>query len=145
MVTFQLEPWALFQRDAEDLWYIHAAAIGASLPPALDGTFYQFLESSGQLMILTARRAGCIVGYVMVLVRRHPHYDVLCGFEDAYFLLRSERRGRVGIRMIQRAIEECKARGCKRVFFHEKEAASLPRFFSHLGFSADSTIWVKEL
>lgn len=146
MLTFQLEPWYVFWRDGEDLWREHYAEIGnKDYEMDVDSTLYQAFENAGQLQVLTARKDGRIIGYVVMLVRKHPHYNILCGFEDAYFLTKVERKGLTGVRLLNEAIKCAKVRGVKRVFFHSKVLKDLRRIFTRLGFKHSDELWAKDI
>jgi len=146
MITFQLESWAAFAADAQDLWQQHYAEIGdPTAVMALDHTLYAGFEAAGQLQVLTAREQGRMVGYVVMLVRTHPHYKMLCGFEDAYFLTPSSRKGLTGFRMLKQSVEFAKARGVRKVFFHSKRAKDLQKLFINLGFVHSDELWSKVL
>lgn len=146
MTTFQLEDVdALLGCSA--LFAEHYAEVtDKSLPMALDVPFYRVLEATGQLMILTCRNNGTIIGYVAVIVRRHPHYvTTLCGFEDGYFLTKAHRKGLLGKQMLEAALVQLKARGVKRVFWHSKLAKNLSLLFTRLGFKHVDELWSKDL
>lgn len=146
MVTFQLEDVDALL-GAQQLFEEHYREVtNQSLPMALDVPFYRFLQEAGQLVILTCRKNGTIIGYVAVIVRRHPHYvSTLCGFEDGYFLTKAERKGLLGLRMIKAMLEQLKARGVKRVFWHSKLAKDLSVLFTRLGFTHVDELWSKDI
>lgn len=145
MITFQLEDWETYYRDCQSLWrehYEEVAVDKGNMVFGPDVSFYQFLGKNGGLQILTARSAGRMVGYCLVMVKPHPHYRaVLCGFEDSYFLSKPERKGMTGVRLIQRSVTALRARGVKKVFFMSKEAKPLEAIFRRLGFSPSDRVW----
>lgn len=150
MLTFQRETFGALWPEAEPLMLLHWEEVGADRAKArfrLDVPTFQFLDLSGGLQVLTARRAGAIVGYSMVVIRPHLHYDLLCGFEDAYYLAPEERKGRTGIRLIQKTLEELKRRGVQKVFFHSKTVRPVGKIFERLGFTKSDeiySIWLED-
>lgn len=112
------------------------------MPMRPDDDLFSTMDTQGQLQITTAREAGRLIGYMIFAVRPHPHYaDVLCGFEDAYFLSAPSRKGWAGINLIKNAISALKKRGVKRVFIHTKKAKNMGRVLTFLGLSHSDEIY----
>lgn len=145
MITHQVEPWASYRRDCDTLWVEHYDEIAgdkARMPMRPDEALFRNLEAAGQLQIMTAREAGKLVGYMLFAVRPHPHYaDVLCGFEDSYFLSAPYRRGMAGVRLIRESLAALKRRGVKRVFIHTKKAKDIGRVLAFLGLTHSDEIY----
>ena len=146
MITFQLESWDVFWAEAQKLWLEHYDEVGAKdMRPHVDQGFYKTLEAYGQLQINTVREDGELKGYVVMLVRKHPHYAALCGFEDAYFLKKDLRGNGVGSQLIENALSAAKTRGVVKVFFHSKAFLPLASLFARLGFTHSDELWSKGL
>jgi GNAT superfamily N-acetyltransferase len=147
MITFHIESWAQYEADCQELWKLHYDEIAVSkerMPMRPDVTRYKGLEASGQLMILTARKSGAMIGYYLATVMPHPHYaDVLCGFEDSYFVAPAERKGMVGVRLIKEAEKRLKQRGVKKVFVMTKSFKDLGRIFERLGYEQSDICYAK--
>jgi hypothetical protein len=145
VITYQVEPWAAYFADCQTLWVEHYSEIAGDkerMPMRPDVVLFEQLDRSGQLQIITARDAGKMVGYMLFIVRPHPHYaDVLCGFEDAYFMAMASRKGTAGVRLIRESIAVLKRRGVKRVFIHTKKAKDLGRILVFLGLSHSDEIY----
>lgn len=155
-ITFQIERWADYARDAAPLWREHYDEIAADkdrMKMAPDAARFEALDAGGQLLITTARRDGRMIGYVVMILAVHMHYaETPCVFEDAYFLSPSERRGEglnfrahVGVRLIEAAIENAKAAGAKKLFFHTKEIRSVAVILKRLGMKKCDelyTMWI---
>ena len=82
-----------------------------------------------------------MVGYCLVVIRRHPHYQNICGFEDSYFVTQDYRHGWNGIRLIQRSIAELARRGVTVSYFATKEFNSIARIFEFLGLLRCDTMY----
>lgn len=143
-VTYSVERWADYYRDCLDVWAAHYDEIAGDkdrMAMKPDLALFEQLDAQGALQIVTARRDEVLIGYVLIVVRPHPHYaDVLCGFEDAYFLLPSERKGnglgfrsQTGVQMISFALDQLKTRGVQKVFFHTKECRNVSAVLRRLG------------
>lgn len=147
MITFQLEPWSVYYSDPArpGLWLEHYQA----LTPAHDGQMamdpdvavYEALDRAGMLVILTARDGGTLVGYCLVVCKRHLHYSAVCGFEDSYYLTPSARRGTAGIRLISEMLKQLKARGVRRSYWMTKEFASIAALFERLGMKKMDSVY----
>lgn len=152
-VTFQIEPWALYHRDCQALWKLHYAEVAVRkerMEMKPDVCAYEALEASGALSILVARAgAGRMVGYMLSVVRPHLHYaDVLCGFEDAYFLDPEHRKGMTGVRMLKAWEAEMHRRGCKLIFAMTKPFLDMRPVFERLGFTTSDYVlskWLEEV
>lgn len=137
-LTFQTESWADYRRDCQPLWREHYDELAArkdrmAMKP--DERAYMAAEANGALDILTARETGRMVGYIISVVRPHMHYaDTLCGFEDAYFLAASHRKGMAGVRLLRAWEARMRARGVQLIFAYTKPFLDLRPIFERLGF-----------
>lgn len=79
------------------------------LSPHLES--YSFLESSGQLLTLTARKDGHLVGYFNVVIRPGLHYGTtLQAITDIPYVVPSVRGRGIGVKLFLAAQEELKSR-----------------------------------
>lgn len=135
MITYQIEGWRQYYSDPglRQLWLEHYTELGLAhegrMEMGPDTKTYEALDAQGSLVILTARSAGLLVGYCLAVVKRHPHYPTVCGFEDSYYLTPSFRRGIAGIRLITRMNQELKRRGCVRSYWMSKKFKGLEKIF----------------
>lgn len=145
MITYQLEDWANYFRDCQGLWLEHYDEIAIQkdrMEMKPDVAAYMALEAAGQLQILTVRDGGRMVGYLLTVIRPHLHYaNVLCGFEDSYFLSKTHRRGMTGVKLIREGIRNMKSVGCRKVFFMTKVFLDMGRIFERLGFSKSDIVY----
>lgn len=147
ITTFQIEGWEQYYSDPrrEVLWREHYAELEPShqgrmaMGPNLE--VYRALDRAGQLMVVVAREAGEMVGYTVTVIRPHMHYPTLCGFEDAYYLTPSSRRGSVGYRLILETLKHQRKRGCRKTFWMTKEFASVAKLFQRLGMVKCDEVW----
>ena len=147
MITYTLEPWDTYYRDCQALWPEHWCEIAVDkdrMPMRPDVANYQALEAAGKLQIVVARDDGRMVGYVLSVIRPHLHYaDVLCGFEDAYFLSKTHRRGMVGVKLLREAVRHMQAVGAQKAFFMTKVALDMGSLFERMGFTRTDVVYSK--
>lgn len=149
MITFEKAYWRELVNDPAmpGLWAEHYGELAgdkARMPQGVDGAYFAFLDMSGMLEIVVAKKAGVTVGYCIMLVKPHPHYrDVLCGFEDCYFLTASERNAGAGHDLIAYAEERCAARGVKRVYFMTKLSHNHSKLFEARGYELCDLVFTK--
>lgn len=153
MITFHQENWrnyyydrereALWQEHYNEFWEVHQGRM--SMDP--DRTFYEGLDRQGMLEVIIARKLGRMVGYCLMVIKRHNHYGALCAFEDSYFLTASERRGGAGFRLISKSVEVARHRGAVRGYWMtkalegENAPPSVDRIFEKLGMTRMDTVW----
>lgn len=144
-VTYALEPWDAYYRDCQALWPEHYAEIAVQkdrMPMRPDVEAYQALERAGMLQIVVAREDGRMIGYVLSVIRAHLHYaDVLCGFEDAYFLTKAHRKGFVGVKLLREAVEQMRRAGVRKAFFMTKVAHDAGAIFERMGFTRSDIVY----
>lgn len=137
----------MYVRDCQGLWAEHYAELALRkdrMQMRPDVRAYEAMEAAGALSILTAREGGQMVGYVLSVIRPHLHYaDTLCGFEDAYFLAKSHRRGMTGVRMLRAWEAEMRRRGAKLIFAMTKPWLDMSPIFKRLGFEVSDIMFAK--
>lgn len=147
MITYQIETWDDYFRDCQVLWIEHYDEIAVQkdrMEMKPDVPAYMALERDGRLQILTARESGEMIGYVLTVIRPHLHYaNVLCGFEDSYFLSKRHRRGWTGVKLIREAERRMKQIGVQKVFWMTKSFLDMGAIFKRLGYVHSDTVYAK--
>lgn len=96
------------------LFELHWKELGPykdKMPLSPNVEIYSYLESQGQLLTLTARQDGRIVGYIICAIRSGLHYSTtLQAITDIPYVAPSVRGRGVGVRLFLTAQEELKAR-----------------------------------
>lgn len=115
MIAIQVEPWSSMLPEARFLFPRHwkeLAVFQDEIKIGLDEAKYAALEQAGILLVLTARDAGCLVGYYIWFLMPHPHYSASgpMGMTDMYFVLPEYRRG-VGAKLFIASEKALKERG----------------------------------
>ena len=151
MITYQVEPWERYYRDPdrERLWKAHYEEFKpfhhSLMPFGPDIESYEAYERLGVLQTLVARDDGRMVGYCLVVVKRHMHYNCRCGFEDSYYVHPDWRKGLAGVKLIRRSIEALRARGVLVSFWMTKEFNTIELILARLGMRKCDTLWVNGL
>lgn len=147
MITYQLESWDHYYSDPDlnTLWLEHYNELREAHQERMemgpDVETYRAWDRTGALIVLTARSAGQLVGYCLAVVKRHPHYPTVCGFEDSYYLTPACRRGMAGVRLITGMNKELRRRGCKRAYWMSKKFMALERIFLWLKMMEMDTVF----
>lgn len=150
LVTYLVEPWEQYYADPArpGLWLAHYAEFKPVHRELLafgpDVASYAALAKSGALVCVVARSAGQMIGYCLVVVKRHMHYAAICGFEDTYYLAQEHRRGLVGYELLLTALAECKRRGTVREYWQTKDFLDMSRLFERLGARHEGSVFVTD-
>jgi len=111
-----------------------------------DWEAYDKLEREGKLSIFTARDAGTLVGYFVVISATHIHYkDHVFASNDIIYLSPEYRKGFVGIRLIKFAEKCLREDGVSVFLINMKEHRPFSKVVERLGFNLTETIYSKFL
>lgn len=139
-LSYQIEDWATYSRDAEKLWEEHWQTIALDqehIPLDVDMERYAALDAAGQLHIVTARDDGGVLqGYVLYLVSGHLHYaSTLHALMDVLYLAPAHRRGLAGYRLLVVAERTLRERGIRKVVMGGKRHYDLAPLYERLGYT----------
>lgn len=145
MITYQFEKWADYYRDCQELWVEHYKEFEPmhhfQMPMSPDIEMYEYLEKIGKLQILTIRKEDAMIGYCLLVNKRHPHYNTICGFEDSYYLKQNDRKGMAGVKLISLSIKQAKKNGAQRVYFFTKEFINVSKILEHQGMEKCDSVY----
>jgi GNAT superfamily N-acetyltransferase len=136
-VTFQVEPFSQFYRDAEPLFREHLVQTEQAPDDHARKNLplLQLLDDVGMMQCLTARANGRMFGYLMTLVAPSMDSpDVIQG-EHTLFFASPAIRG-LGMRLQRAALETLRKRGVHEVIMRAGHRGSGPRlgtFYRRLG------------
>lgn len=150
MISYRKECWDDFARDAEPLWALHHEEVAGEYKgytPSPDHTRFKDLETHSQLLILTAWDGGKMIGYLVLVFCRHPHYNILVAFEDMHFLLREYRKSLRSpwFKLEAWARHEARVLGCHTISLHTKGANRAGKVLRALGYSLSHEVWTEVL
>src|SRR5258706_4062907 len=101
MLAYNIETLGTFLPDCKDLLIKNWQELGSfTLHPDLDK--YVALEKNGNLLIVTVRDNGMLVGYTIMFLLHPIHYmEEDSASNDVIYLDPAYRKGRVGIKLIE--------------------------------------------
>lgn len=96
------------------------------------------------LLLITARRDGHLVGYFLWFLIKHPHYKhVSVAEEDLHFLLPEYRRGLAGYMLMKAACQAAFESGAKLLVAREKIGHEHPAIMKRLGFVPTDIVYTR--
>lgn len=97
---------------------------------------------SDNIVLVTARAGGRLVGYFMWLMVNHPHYKhVRVAEEDLHFLLPEFRRGLTGYNLIKAACKAAFDSGADLLIAREKIGHEHTKLMGRLGFAPTDIVY----
>lgn len=136
MLTAQVEPFRPFLLEVQDLLSKHWEELALNkdkvpLDPQYD--VYAARDDAGQVMVVTLRDAGRLVGYFVGFVAPGLHYQTCLTLTMDIFWTHPDIRGGFGGVRLFRAVEkEAKRRGVHRMFYGSKLHKDASRLFEFL-------------
>lgn len=124
-VTIGCENYEDFRRDGIGLFADHYAEAGSfdGLPLDVNLKMFKAMEDQGALLIIGARCAGSLVGYIVFLIAESlENQTVLMGYQNIFYV-RKEFRG-IGLKLHAAARMELKRIGIKHLIFRAGIRAS---------------------
>jgi GNAT superfamily N-acetyltransferase len=146
-ITFQAEPFANLMRDGKELFNAHWEEIASHkdkvpLNPNYDA--YLHLCEGGLLHTVTTRIYEKLVGYFMVVVVPHLHYqDCVIAQSDILYLMPEVRGNGAGTRLIQFVESYLKSFGVHRIIINCKVAHDFGGLLEELGYKFIEKVYDK--
>lgn len=151
-VTVQTERYLDVLGDAAELTKVHWEEIARdrdAVPLNVDHVAYAKLDERGQLLIVTARDAGRLIGYLTYFIQPqgHPHYlGTPWAESDVFFVVPEARKGGIGAGLITKAEEALRACGVKIMHTRTKnDHPTAGMLFQHMGHVPIETVHAKVL
>lgn len=138
MITAQVEPWATFAPEVQPLLPLHWEELALNkdkvpLDPMYD--LYDARDEAGQLMIVTLRETGRLVGYFVGFIAPGLHYKTCLTLTmDIFWTHPDVRGGFSGVRLFREVEKQAKRRGIDRIFYGSKLHKDSSRLFEFLKF-----------
>jgi GNAT superfamily N-acetyltransferase len=149
MLTAQVESLTERLEEMKPLFPLHweELALNKDKVP-LDPQYAEYLrrDAAGQVVFLTLRDRGELVGYFVGFVAPGLHYQTCLTCHMDILYLRPDKRGALGGLKLMDALEaELKRRGVKRWFMGTKAHKDISRLFEAKGFEHVETTYSKML
>jgi len=151
MIVYREELWKDAQPDIALLIREHWEEVTdyPHIPLDPDWDRYEKINADGSIKVLTVRDdefGGILVGYIVFLVFYGLHYrQTFMAQDDAFFLKKEYRKGRVGINMFINAELMLQHHGVKLVTYHEKLKVPCGKLFERLKYKQQEVKWFKEI
>lgn len=126
------------------LWKKHydEIALYKDIPLAPNLTMYARAAEMGYLTIFTARQADKLVGYEVLFVSPHPHYQsAIMATQDILFLDKSMRGGLNGYKFIKWCDIQLRAMGVHLVMQHVKKNHDFSPLLMRMGYIEHDKIY----
>ena len=146
MITYQVEAYSDCIPEMKELYPEHYDELSVTKGFDLEPNYakYYALEAAKALKVITCRKDGKLIGYIMFIVDTHLHYmSCLTAFEDIYFIIKEERKGRTGIKLFQFAEQYLKSINVNRVVYSTKTHLDNSRLFEYLGYTLVEKVYSK--
>jgi GNAT superfamily N-acetyltransferase len=138
MLTAQVEPFPAFLEEVKPLLPLHWEELALNkdkvpLDPQYD--VYLKRDALGEVLLITLRSLGELVGYFIGFVAPGLHYRTCLTLTEDIFYIRADHRGRSGGLILFKAVEnEAKRRGIQRMFVGSKLHKDASWLFEKLGY-----------
>ena len=147
MITAQVEDWKSFIQEAQPLLPLHWEELALNkdkvpLDPQYD--VYDARDASGQVLVITLRDTGRLVGYFIGFIAPGLHYKTCLTLTmDIFWTHPDIRGGFAGVKLFRQVEKEAKRRGVDRIFYGSKMHKDASRLFEFLGFDPVETYYSK--
>ena len=145
-ITFQVESYKDCMDEVKVHYPAHYEELSVTKTYPLDPDYdaYLQLDQQGFLKVVTCRKDGVLIGYIQFIVTKNLHYKTMVmAVEDIYYLIKEERKGRVGIELFKFAEQYLKSIGVHRICYTTKVHLDNSSIFKYLGYSYIEKLYSK--
>lgn len=137
MITYQAESLTQRLDEMKPLFPGHYQELALNkdkvpLDPQYD--IYLRRDAMGEVLFLTVRKLGELIGYFVGFVAPGLHYRTCLTLTMDIFYVVPEHRGRIGIGLFRAVEKEAKRRGVQRMFVGSKCHKEASFLFERLGY-----------
>ena len=138
MITAQVESLTARLEEMKPLFPLHWEELALNrdkvpLDPQYD--IYLARDARGEVLFVTLREFGELVGYFVGFVAPGLHYRTCLTLTMDIFYVRPDKRGRCGVKLFRAVEQEAKRRGVQRMFVGSKCHKDASWLFERLGYS----------
>lgn len=147
MITAQVEPFRPFLEEVKPLLQLHYEELALNrdkvpLDPQYEG--YIQRDNAGQILLVTLRETGRLVGYFVGFVAPGFHYQTCLTLTmDIFWTHHDIRGGLAGVKLFREVEKEAKRRGVHRMFYGSKMHKDASRLFEFLKMEPVETYYSK--
>ena len=146
MITYQVATYSACIEEMKEHYNDHykELSVTKTIPLEPDYETYFTLEKLGLSKVITCRKDGILIGYIIFVITPHLHYkSCVTAVEDIYYVTKQERKGRIGIRLFQFAEQYLKSMGVHRVMYSTKVHLDNSKLFEYLGYTYIEKLYSK--
>jgi len=111
-----------------------------------DWEYYQTLYDKDNLGLYCVRDKDQLVGYLVVVVRTHPHYkNHVVAYTDLVFIKPEQRKGLLGYKLIKYAEEDLKEKGVSVFSMSTKQDKPFNKLLERRNFELQESLYTKYL
>jgi len=148
-IVIGVEPLAPALKELEPTLYDHWEELAENrdcVPLDPDYERYLLLDSAGELLFVTIRKNGALIGYFIGIINKGLHYQSTIDCRMDIFYVRQEERGSsLGIKLFKAVEKELRARGVDRWYVGCKVKHDAGKLFERLGFNPIEVFYSKML
>jgi GNAT superfamily N-acetyltransferase len=136
MITAQVEPYSKCLPELMECYDLHWEELALNkdkvpLDPMYDQ--YEARDDAGQLLLVTLRETGRLVGYFIGFIAPGFHYKTCLTLTmDIFWTHPDVRGGFSGVKLYRLVEKEAKRRGVHRMFYGSKMHKDASRLFEYL-------------
>ena len=136
MITAQVEPYSKCLPELMECYDLHWEELALNkdkvpLDPQYD--LYEARDDAGQLLLVTLRETGRLVGYFIGFIAPGFHYKTCLTLTmDIFWTHPDVRGGFSGVKLFRLVEKEAKRRGVHRMFYGSKMHKDASRLFEFL-------------
>ena len=136
MITAQVEPYSKCLPELMECYDLHWEELALNkdkvpLDPQYD--LYEARDDAGQLLLVTLRETGRLVGYFIGFIAPGFHYKTCLTLTmDIFWTHPDVRGGFSGVKLFRLVEKEAKRRGVHRMFYGSKLHKDASRLFEFL-------------
>lgn len=149
MITAQIESFAERLEELQKLLPMHYEELALNqdkVPLAPQYDIYIARERLGELLFVTLREAGALVGYFIGFIAPGLHYKTcLTCTMDIFYVHPAKRKGTAGVRLFRFVEAELMRRGVQRWYMGSKVHADASPLFKRIGAEPVETYYSKWL
>ncbi len=145
MITYQAEKFTAIRSEIEPHIAAHwqfAASNQEDFGMEVDWGFYEALCRAGRLHVITARRAGALIGYFGCVVTTHPHRKSVLTASSAFLYVAPDPiRGLIMRGVLAESLKYFNGLGVKLYSYRSKNTHNIGKLLEKMGFKPVETVY----
>lgn len=125
--------------------YAHESSLPELGQPQAQVETYRALESAGVFHPIGAFDGDRLIGFILPLVAPLPHYGVVAGVVESFFVSTADRKRGVGLKLLGATEGLARAAGAKALLVSAPSGGSLSRVLPHRGYRHSNEVFVRAL